>query len=429
MTVAIKITAAAALAALAAAPAVAQRSGPVAVYWVSANTNSGMLRTMGLDVSNPEGGAPPQPEQPKRPGLGSIMGSMASGLIPGMGGVAARQQQEQQEQYERQYGGRTGRGGRVEGPKFTRTLRLDLGSTLQASGEPAADHFIPAGLGMGASLPLETPREAARPSEPGMPSGSEERRPRGKVMIYWGCGEHAAAPPIVIDFANMKPGDYPQIPRVAVEAERPPASGRSATYGAWPNTKSATPVPPTGSLVGEHVIRGNYSPEIHFALGPDHDFMAPLNISAPQPTPGGGGDFSWNAVPGSTGYYAWFMGSAGGGGRPGGEDTTTIFWSSSARPNMLGALTDYLPPSEVRRLIAQNIVMPPSQTECVVPQEVMQNRPMGMLSMIAYGDEANFANPPRPPDPKAAWDLKWVVKVRFKSTSTTMLGMPDMGMR
>jgi hypothetical protein len=67
--------------------------------------------------------------------------------------------------------------------------------------------------------------------------------------------------------------------------------------------------------------------------------------------------------------------------------------------------------------------MPPSSTECAVPGEVV-SRAGGtpMLSFIAYGPEANFAQPPRPSDPKIPWEIQWTAKARFKSTAQLMLG-------
>ena len=46
-----------------------------------------------------------------------------------------------------------------------------------------------------------------------------------------------------------------------------------------------------------------------------------------------------------------------------------------------------------------------------------------MLRMIAYGNELNLAHPPRPADPKIAWEPQWAVKVRVKSVANAMLGM------
>src|SRR3712207_7973345 len=50
-----------------------------------------------------------------------------------------------------------------------------------------ADHFIPPALQMGASLPLITPVR-----EPAPPSSMPFQQPKGRMLVYWGCGEHVA---------------------------------------------------------------------------------------------------------------------------------------------------------------------------------------------------------------------------------------------
>ena len=55
-----------------------------------------------------------------------------------------------------------------------------------------------------------------------------------------------------------------------------------------------------------------------------------------------------------------------------------------------------------------------------VPAEVIQAMGRGgFLSLNAYGEEANFAWPERPQRPQ------WVVKVRYRSTTSAMLGQPN----
>jgi hypothetical protein len=39
-----------------------------------------------------------------------------------------------------------------------------------------------------------------------------------------------------------------------------------------------------------------------------------------------------------------------------------------------------------------------------------------------------MAYPPRPTDPKIAWEPDWNIKIRVKSMSTTMMGMEGSGM-
>jgi hypothetical protein len=376
---------------------------------MSASTTTGMGGMMGA-MSGGGAGAPAARSKPKRPGLGAMMGAALGGGLPGFGGGGGG-------------GGQAGRGGPAAA---SHALTLQLGSTQAATGEPHAEHLPPQGLGAGPSLPLVTPRNAPpEPSEPGMPAQMGER-PHGKILIYWGCGDHAAAPPIVLDFSKIGPGmPMPNLPMITANPGRPPSPGRSTTYGDWPNERAQSSVPAEGSLVGDHTVQGDYSPPIHFALGPDHDFMAPLNITSKVPTPAGGTRITWNPIPGATGYFAWMMGGMGG-GRHGGDEVQAVMWSSSATASFMGSVMDYLPPAEVRRLIAARAVLPPQTSECIIPSEVMQQGGVGMLSMIAYGDEVNFADPPRPANPKTPWNLKWTVKVRYKSTTGAMIGIPGM---
>ena len=172
-------------------------------------------------------------------------------------------------------------------------------------------------------------------------------------------------------------------------------------------------MPASASLLGDHQIKGNYSPDIQFALGEGHDFMDRVEL-ATAPRGAGAVHVSWNAVGTATGYFAMVFGSDG---------NDTVMWSSSEVQEMGGMLMNYVPPSEVARLIREKVVLAPSVTECTVPAEVVK-RAGGtpFFNFIAYGPEANFAQPPRPQDPKQAWEPMWAVKVRFKSTASTLLG-------
>ena len=79
---------------------------------------------------------------------------------------------------------------------------------------------------------------------------------------------------------------------------------------------------------------------------------------------------------------------------------------------------DYLAPAEVKRLIAAGAVLPPTTSECLLPAEVAAAVPVGMVMMIGYGPEANFAEKPKAP--------KWTAKVRYKTTASLMRGMGGM---
>ncbi|MBM3373282.1 MAG: hypothetical protein FJY44_05345 [Betaproteobacteria bacterium] len=262
-----------ALLAVSAGPLHAQQkiTPPVATYWVSADTASGL--PMG-------GGAPSMMD------IGRMM-----------------------------LGGGAGGGGPV------RTMLLELGSQRAAAGTPAAAHEIPQALRMGASLPLESPqRVRPEPREEGPPEQFE--RPRGRLLIFWGCGEQAGpGQPFVVDFARLAQGEWPQgLFSRRVNVQRGPSPSRSKTYGEWPNARDSQRVPADGSLRGDHAVRGNYTPDIRFSLD-HHDFMDAVSLNTARA--GGAARLSWNAVSGATGYYASAMG-----GRDGSEDV--VFWSSSA---------------------------------------------------------------------------------------------------
>ena len=325
----------------------AQQKPPVAQYWMNVETSSGM----------------------------SIPG-MSGGMAGMMAGMAGGGQQQS-----------------------GRKLHLHLGSQRPADA-PGAAHDIPAGMSMGPSLPLLTPRGA----EPRQTSERERyetmERPKGRMLIYWGCGESTrAGQPVVIDLARG--GQMPNMVGRTV-AGGGPTSGR--TNGLWPSQQDSKAVPDSASLIGEHTIRGNYTPDIRFALGAGQDFMERVDLNtAARGT--GAVSVRWNAPSTATGYFATAMG---------GDGHDTVMWSSSEVQEIGGGLMDYIPPGEVARLIREKVAMPAQTTECTVPAEVSKRAQM--FSFIAYGPEANFGYPPRPQDPQ------WYAKVRFKSTASTFLG-------
>lgn len=336
---------------------------PVANYWMSVDTAAGM----------------------SMPGMGGMGGFMA-GMMGGQGSSG-------------------------------RKMVLQLGSQRPSADAPRADHAIPSGMAMGPSLPLVTPQRApAEPREPGergMPEGMEQ--PKGRMLVYWGCGEITRpGQPVIIDFARVAQGQMPpNMVSHRVSIPNAPSPSRAKTYGDWPNQRDAKAIPSSASLIGDHQIKGNYSPDIQFSLGQGHDFMDRVELSTAA-RGAGAVHVTWNAVGTATGYFATVFGSDG---------TDTVMWSSSDVQEMGGALMSFVPPREVERLIREKVVLAPSVTECTVPAEVVK-RSGGtpFLNFIAYGPEANFAQPPRPQDPKQAWEPLWAVKVRFKSTASTLLG-------
>ena len=308
----------------------------------------------------------------------------------------------------------------IGGGGASKLLDLDLGSTLAPTGGgPKADALIPPGMNMGASLPLTTP--VAKPAQRASEREDDDfERPKGKLLLFWGCSEKARpGQPVVIDFAAMAAGQVPPnlFAGERIRTARPPSSSNSKTFGEWPyGDKNPRSIPANASLIGNQRVEGNYSPPISFEL--TQDWLAPLTLSG-RGNGASGQTLAWNAVPAATGYAATMM---GGGKSSSGEDSTTVvFWSSSDVQTFISGLTDYLAPAEVQRLIGKKMLMPPSQTQCAIPVEALTAVEGGIVSMVAHGPEINHVSPPRPADPKVPWVQDWVSRTRYRSTAGAML--------
>ena len=287
-------------------------------------------------------------------------------------------------------------------------LNLYLASKQKAAA-PEAQHLIPAGMQMGPSLPLIAPA-VAKPVE-SMPGTFQ--RPKGRMLLYWGCGEHSGAgQPTVIDFSKLAAGQMPPgyaSMMSAVRAAQPPRPGQSAGYGEWPNARDPRQVPPAASLIGAHKVEGNYSPPISFSLGQGQDFMPSLGLREAGGLPSGAIPLAWTPAALATGYALSMVGSSGSG--------DVVMWNSSNKaagfPNM-----DYLSPAQVKPLVASGAILAPTTSQCTVPAEVVQASPTGMVMMIGYGPEAWFSDKPKAPT--------WTVRARYKTTASVMLGMGEM---
>ena len=297
---------------------------------------------------------------------------------------------------------------------YTRSLMLQLGTGRRAPGEPNAEHLPPAGLHAGSSLPLVTPRAAPAPASPvtGL-QGSD--RPRGRMLIYWGCGDTARpGQPAIIDLAAMSQGRVPPaFANANIRMMTPPSAGRHATYGEWPNQRSQAQVPARGSLVGEHAVRGNYTPDIRFTVGQSQDFLAPVSLTSQSPSAAGAVPLAWRPIAGATAWFASTIGAA--------ENGDMIMWSSS-ETQVPAMMLDYLAPEEVARLTQRRILLPATADRCTVPAEVARAAPQSMLSVTAFGGESNFA-PSRPAGAGASWRPDWGVKLRTRSSYRGIMGM------
>jgi hypothetical protein len=312
-------------------------------------------------------------------------------------------------------------GGRFNPNAVNHGLMLQLGSPRRPQGEPNAEHLPPQGLGAGSSLPLVTP--VAQPREPTAPQPpTQYQRPNGRMLVFWGCGEHAGpGQPLVIDYAKLGQGSGAQQMAALTGAfgalgSQPPSAVRNTTYGEWPNERTRGAVPADGSLTGEHLVRGNYTPDIAFSLTPNQDFLPPFQLTTNVRNPAGSATLAWRRVDGASAFFASLMG--------GGRDNTTVIWTSSQAAAAGFGLPEYLGTGDVKRLLASHVLLAPTSLSCVVPQEAVRAvGEGGLFNLVAFGDETDFAFPPRPADPKAAWSPQWTVKVRYRSSVGGLLGM------
>jgi hypothetical protein len=302
-------------------------------------------------------------------------------------------------------------GKKMFGPN--RELTLQLESPRMPNDAPKADHKIPPEQKMGVSLPLVTPvvEKSGRVSPEWGDLPEKYEKPKARMLIYWGCGETIGkGQPKTIDTATMNPVDFGRAFAGRTPTRQTPPSPRQGwTYGEWPNKDDRTEIPPDSSLVGSHLVKGNYIPDIPFALDKKRDFMAPVEFYPLQKNPAGALKMECKTIPTAIGYFATAIGHNQ-------ETGESIFWSASEVPETGFALQDYLTPGDVARFIKEKVILDPSRTTCTIPP-IFKEGQAGMLQFIAYGEELNLVHPPKPKDPKTRWDIDWSTKVRLKSTA------------
>ncbi len=246
----------------------------------------------------------------------------------------------------------------------------------------------------------------------------EYERPKGKMLLYWGCSESVrAGQPRVVDFATAAPADFQKF----FIARRATQRGAHSTAGRpqWPSRDDTRPVPNGASLVGEHGFTGQGVPEgFKFSIPAMQDLMPAIDLA--QREADGAMQLEWKVLPTARGYFIAAMGAREGAGR-GGDSAEMVFWTSSEQPDTGMGLVEYQTNAAVDRWLKEKVLLEPSVTRCAVPKGIFGEG--AMLRMIAYGSELNLAHPPRPADPKIAWEPQWAVKVRVKSVASTMLGM------
>ncbi len=297
-----------------------------------------------------------------------------------------------------------------------RYVDIALLNTLNPGVE--AEDRIPAGLKLGQSLPLLPPKADVREPPSGeMPQGRMQDA-KARILIYWGCSD------------VIRPGQPREI-RIDVKDGQAKVSGsmqgkyvpdRSAkvgpSYALWPNERQHKSVPDGASLVGEHQFVGDKVPEsLKVSLEQAQDFMPKIALQT-RGELAQGQTLQWQPVDRARGYFLHAMGQQG---------DAMVFWSSSESADAGAGIFDYLPGATVDKWIREKVLLDASATSCAIPKGIFAsgdgNPSAGMLRMIAFGPETNFAYPPRPANPKTPWTPEWNVRVRTKSTTTAILGM------
>ena len=293
--------------------------------------------------------------------------------------------------------------------------------TLHTSRNPSlqeALQAVPSGTQLAPTLKLVSPEPAkTKPA----PTSDEESAPldyeppKGKFVLYWGCSETVRpGQPKILDLQSATMAEFGTFfeSRRATQRGTPLAPGRPV----WPNKVDSRALPAGASLVGQHAFTGQGVPEsFRFDVAASQDIMPEIKLR--QTDRGNHILLEWNALPTARAYFLGSMGS-----REGGE-MTMVVWTSSELPDSGFGLFDYQTNAAVDRWLKDKVLLPPATTKCAVPKEAAGQ---GMLRAIAYGTELNMAYPPRPTDPKIPWEPDWNVKIRVKSMTTSMFGMPDM---
>ncbi|WP_232491946.1 hypothetical protein [Novosphingobium kaempferiae] len=298
------------------------------------------------------------------------------------------------------------------GSNVQHELYLRLGSAqTPAGGKAKADHFVPPAAKLGKSVALVAP-----PKPEGDPEILPEK-PKGRLLIFWGCGEHAPkGQPVVLDFAKIAAGQKPPaLPGSAVLRDWGPTQDNSRSFSRWPADDHKF-VKADSSLIGPQKVVSTYAPEMNFTL--TKDFMAPIT-SRTATLPSGASRLSWTGIPGATAWLAFLTGGKQG---PGGEAMgDVVMWTSSADKQFGGGLMDWITPDQAASLVKTGTLMAPTATSCVIPAEVVAASPdFRVGTLTAFGPQESFAYPPRPADPKIAWKPEWTARIRHRSTTSWM---------
>ncbi len=338
------------------------------------------------------------------PGMGAMSGFATGGIGAGLSGL---------------FGGARGGGNVFGNTRMAMAPGKWLDVSVMTRNEPSlanATQNIPAGMSLAPALRLVVPSKYDPPRADDEPVEPAYEKPKGKMSLYWGCGDSIRpGQPRVLDAANASLADLQRF--FGTMRNSTTRGARSAPgHPSWPNKDDDRKVPDNASLMGEHQFIGQGIPDnFKVSLGNAQDFMAPFAIT--QRNDNGVTRLDWPSVTNARGYFVSAMGAKSGGNR---DDMEMVIWTSSEVPELGFALNDYQTNAAIDRWISERAVLPASATRCAVPKGMFGDG--AMLRATAFGSEAFFAYPPRPTDVRVTWEPQWQTKVRVKSTFMSMLG-------
>ena len=261
-------------------------------------------------------------------------------------------------------------------------LELTLTAPVASPAKPEASHAIPAAMAMRSPLSLEN-TSGCKPGECGSQESRQavEQMRSKRVLLYWGCEAKAdAGQP-----QTLEQGKNPLLQRIEEEQGQDTAqpAARSTTSTAWRPNREATggflllgmddelrSLPLKASLVGDHLVRSNYSPEIRFSLAKTQDFLGPLTLSA-TPTRGAT-DLSWNRVSGVVGYLATAIGE---------KEGEIVIWVSN-----LGGKTASPADStaKLESLVGSGGLLGAERSQCTISAEATRALGSAVVSLEGY---------------------------------------------
>ncbi len=400
---------------------------PIAVaVFLSLFPTLALAQTKPTKASANAGEAPPQAEAwidiathaSDVPGMATLSGFTSGGISGGLSSL---------------FGGNKNNGNIFGNTRIAMAPGKWLDVSVRARGNPSlseATLTVPAGMNLNKPLLLNVPppEKYDPPTREGEAVPPKFERPKGKISLYWGCGDTIrAGQPRVLDAANATLADLERF-FGAIRNSTTMGARSEAGHPSWPNNTDDRKVPEGASMLGEHSFSGSGLPDsFKLTLGANQEFMPPFNISK-RPN-NGATELSWQSVSGARGYFISALGLGGGGGK---DEANMIIWTSSQVPELGFALPDYQSNGSIDKWISERAVLSASTTSCTVPKGIFGENSGGggaggFVRAVAYGNEAFFSYPPRIAGAKVQEPLQWRVKTRNKSTFMTLLGMESTG--